>query len=126
MKRSAHLRARSTKRAAADRATAALRAEVAAMPCLLAGYPGWPPCAGRGTPHHLHKQGQGGPTTRANLVPLCAFHNDRVEDEPYEARMLGLVVCRSITPDEARARRVAAGLAAPYYTHLTDQTTEEP
>lgn len=111
---------RSAKRIAADEATAELRAAVAARPCLLrsgAQLDGVDllivgvRCAGPGTPHHLHKAGAGGPTTAANLVPLCAAHNGWVEDDPPLARRLGLVVRPGIDHGEALLRRIAAGLA---------------
>lgn len=48
-------------------------------------------CAGPLTPHHLKKASAGGSYTADNLVSLCAYANGWVEDEPREARALGLV-----------------------------------
>lgn len=70
-------------------------------------------CYGPLTYHHLRKQGMGGrkgPRTEAGGIALCAHHNGWVEDHPNAARGLGLVVCGGIEPDEAAARRVAAGI----------------
>lgn len=53
------------------------------------------PCYGPLTPHHLVKAGQGGSYTLDNLVTLCAFHNDWVEDNPDLAVSAGLVIRRS-------------------------------
>lgn len=119
MKRSGPPRPKSTKRAAADRSTAELRALVASRPCLLIGVAGRtvilraddakvdvPTCAGPGTPHHLEKSSAGGATTPDNLVPLCSRHNTWVEDEPGAARLLGLVVRPGLDPAEAAARRL--------------------
>jgi hypothetical protein len=47
--------------------------------CLLRGMPDAGRCAGRPTPHHVRKEGQGGPYTLLNLVQLCAGHNDWIE-----------------------------------------------
>lgn len=126
---------KSAKRQIADAATAQLRARVAARPCLLArgalldgvglllvgGR-----CAGPGTPHHLEKAGQGGATDEANLVPLCAFHNGWVEDDPPLARRLGLVVRPGIDHAEAFRRRVAAGLTSAYYALPIHPDQQEP
>jgi hypothetical protein len=52
-------------------------------------------CFGRLTPHHRQKEGQGGPYTEANLVALCAHHNDELEADADLAELgrdLGLVV----------------------------------
>lgn len=67
-------------------------------------------CWGIDTYHHLHKAGQGGPTTLDNGVCLCAGHNVRVEDEPAWAKRVGLVVNMEIDPGEAWDRRQLAGL----------------
>ncbi|MGE4425475.1 MAG: hypothetical protein AB7G37_03370 [Solirubrobacteraceae bacterium] len=60
--------------------------------CRLAGVAAAGPCGGPWTPHHLKKSGQGGSYSEANLVGLCATHNTWVEDNPDDARALGLVV----------------------------------
>lgn len=101
---------KSATRAVEDERTAALRDAVAARPCLLRGLLIGGVCAGPGTPHHLHKAGAGGPTTAANLVPLCAHHNTWCEDEPLAAQALGLVVRPGIDHAEAARRRMAAGI----------------
>lgn len=44
------------------------------------------------TPHHLLKDGRGGAYTTGNLLTLCAGANTAVEDNPYLAMELGLVV----------------------------------
>lgn len=68
------------------------------------------PCAGRLTPHHLLKEGQGGTLMLDNLVTLCAHHNVWVEDHPPAAHMLGLVVRRGETLRDAWQRMRHAGL----------------
>jgi hypothetical protein len=124
---------KSAKRVAEDERTFDLRASVSALPCLLRSgalldgvdlliVGGG--CGGPGTPHHLAKSGQGGPTTAANLVPLCARHNGWVESDPPLARTLGLVVRPGISPEEALRRRIAAGLVPAYYA-LPDTDPEE-
>lgn len=70
----------------------------------------WGPCFGKLTPHHLRKSVHGGPYLAFNLVPLCQFHNDEVENRPDEAEELGLVVRRDVDHEEAARRRAAAGL----------------
>jgi hypothetical protein len=42
-----------------------------------------PPCRGPLTPHHRRKASSGGAYTMANLVSLCAWHNDDLEDHPW-------------------------------------------
>lgn len=62
--------------------------------CLLAHHS---PCFGVLTPHHRRKAGQGGAYTEANLVALCAAHNDQLEadaDLAAYARSIGLVLRR--------------------------------
>lgn len=49
-------------------------------------------CLGGLTPHHLRKASAGGSYTADNLLTLCAFGNGWVEDNPAEARALGLVL----------------------------------
>ena len=49
-------------------------------------------CHGERTPHHLLKASAGGEYTEENLVELCVFHNDWVEDYPLEAAAIGLVI----------------------------------
>lgn len=56
------------------------------------------PCHFGLTPHHVHKDGQGGAYDEANLVTLCAHHNDEIEANPRLARLarsLGLVKRRA-------------------------------
>lgn len=102
---------RSPRRRDADAKTAELRATVSARRCLLADL-AFGSCAGGGTPHHLRKASAGGTTTPENLVPLCAFHNSWVENEPVAARIIGLVVRPGIDHAEARSRRIARGFAS--------------
>lgn len=65
-------------------------------------------CYGRLTYHHLVKASAGGKVTVENGVTLCVAHNGWVEDNPAEARRLGLVVIPgvidAVTAD--RCRRV--------------------
>lgn len=49
------------------------------------------PCYGMLTPHHIRKASQGGAYVEGNLMTLCQFHNDWVEDNPNTAHALGLV-----------------------------------
>lgn len=52
-------------------------------------------CYGPMTPHHRRKAGQQGAYTAANLVTVCAHHNERLEADPdlaARARAAGLVV----------------------------------
>lgn len=71
-------------------------------------------CFGHPTTHHLRKQSQGGGDDLANLLLLCAGHNDWVETEPDIAYLLGLTIRRGEDPDlarEARARwRISADI----------------
>ena len=67
-------------------------------------------CYGRLTMHHLRKASQGGEYTVENGVTACCHHNEAVEMDPPRYRRLGLVVTNAIPPEEALARRVAAGL----------------
>lgn len=79
--------------------------------CLLAdGREPWGRCWGPRTFHHLQKASQGGPYTEENGVCLCLGHNAAQEDHPYESRAIGLTVTKLIDHDEARRRRIAAGL----------------
>lgn len=81
--------------------------------CLLRGALGTTagPCAGqRLTPHHLWKDGQGGPWSMRNIVALCAGHNGWVEDHPTEARAWGLVVERNMSITEVWRRMILNGL----------------
>lgn len=64
-------------------------------------------CHGRLTPHHLRKEGQGGPYTLENLLALCVGANDWVETEPRLAWTWGLVVRAGETAADAYARRLA-------------------
>ena len=50
------------------------------------------PCMGSINGHELKKRSQGGSITDPeNVVLLCNFHNDWVEDNPIDARAWGLV-----------------------------------
>jgi len=54
-------------------------------------------CFGGLTPHHRRKASAGGGYTEANLVAVCAHHNDQLEadaDLAAAARRVGLVVRR--------------------------------
>lgn len=65
--------------------------------CLLAGVPGAGDCFGGLTPHHRRKASDQGAYNEANLVCLCAGHNDRLESDADLAkigRARGLVVRR--------------------------------
>lgn len=65
--------------------------------CLLALVPGAGDCFGGLTPHHRRKASDQGAYNEANLVCLCAGHNDRLESDADLAaigRELGLVVRR--------------------------------
>lgn len=44
------------------------------------------------TPHHLLKASQGGKYTTENLITLCAYHNEYVEDYPQAAEKAHLVI----------------------------------
>lgn len=75
--------------------------------CQLDNVPGAGRCAGRLTPHHRRKSGQGGGYTLENLVTLCAGHNDRLEadaDLALLARTMGLVLKRGDVWDDERER----------------------
>lgn len=81
--------------------------------CLLADRSDTPPCFGVPlTPHHLRKSIHGGRYELENLVTLCSFHNDWVEQWPVTAHDLGLVCRRGDTIEECWARMRAAGLVA--------------
>lgn len=62
------------------------------------------------TAHHLRKASKGGPYLLHNLVTLCAFHNDWIEDYPLAAHTWGLVLRTGEVPQEAWARMHLAGL----------------
>lgn len=47
-------------------------------------------CLGPLTPHHIVKEGQGGPYTLENLVAVCAWGNGWLETQRPLARELGL------------------------------------
>lgn len=68
------------------------------------------PCHGkRLTPHHLWKDGQGGPYVMRNLLTLCAGHNDGVEVmDRADAEAAGLVVPWGCTVTEAWRRLILA------------------
>lgn len=83
------MRAVSKKRARLIRAEdrPAVRAAVFARygwRCVLGGFT---PCFGPLTPHHRRKSGQGGAYTEANLVALCAHHNEQIEADPVLAEV---------------------------------------
>lgn len=67
-------------------------------------------CLGKLTPHHLRKQGQGGPWAAINIVTLCARHNGWVEQFPSLAHELGLSIRTGETYADAWGRMRAAGL----------------
>jgi hypothetical protein len=67
-------------------------------------------CIGKLTPHHLRKQGQGGPWAAVNIVTLCTRHNGWVEQFPSLAHDLGLVIRTGETYADAWGRMRAAGL----------------
>lgn len=76
----------------------------------------WGRCVGkRLTPHHLWKEGQGGPFTMRNLLTLCGGHNDGIETLPrLDMEAAGLVVPRGTTVTEAWRRLILAGIV-PYW-----------
>lgn len=118
-KRRTRLRQVSPRRVADSPARAAARARVFARDghrCLLAGYPGAPPCWGPLTFHHLRKAGQGGPYNELNGVTLCAGHNSWVETVRILARRLGLEMRRGDTYDQVWAKLAAAGLVTYHWT----------
>lgn len=70
------------------------------------------PCFGKPrTPHHLVKAWQGPGWTVDNLVCLCSFHNEWVEDEADLAWGLGLVVRNGETTAAAWTAMRHAALA---------------
>lgn len=86
------IRSRSVKRQAARPAEEALTAEVYARDggCVLRDHASHV-CTGPLTPHHRLKASQGGGWSRSNIICLCAYGNQWVEDEPAAADALGLV-----------------------------------
>lgn len=115
LERRTRLRAKSKKRAKADRGKDPIRIAVFMRDgqCLLAkGLTGAiHVCSGeRFTAHHLLKQSQGGDYSESNLVTLCARGNTWVEDNPDLAWHLGLVVRAGETIEEAWAKMRKAGL----------------
>lgn len=112
MKRT-RLRSTSAKRAAARVAAEPLVQQVFARDrgCVLAEHQALAgPCIGRLTPHHLRKQGQGGPWTLTNIVALCARHNGWVEQHPDQAHELGLVIRHGETYLDAWAAMRRTGI----------------
>jgi hypothetical protein len=81
--------------------------------CILTGHQALAgQCLGRLTPHHLRKQGQGGPWTLTNIVALCARHNGWVENHPDLAHDMGLVIRTGETYADAWAAMRRAGIPA--------------
>ncbi len=109
------IKARSDKKIASDALKPAVReslwcrdgGQCALSLCRIDGVPS---CFGGPTPHHIRKDGQGGEYNLANLVTLCAGHNDWVECDPILAWMLGLVCRSGEVLDECWGRMRAAGL----------------
>ena len=95
----------------ADAEKAAIRADVFDRDgaCVLSNFAGHR-CQGPPTPHHLKKASQGGGYTADNIVTLCSTGNTWVEDEPFAAHRLGLVVRHGDTLEDAWERMRAAGL----------------
>jgi hypothetical protein len=62
------------------------------------------------TAHHLRKASKGGLYVIYNLVTLCSYHNDWVEDYPLVAHTWGLVIRTGETYQEAWARMHLASL----------------
>jgi len=65
------------------------------------------------TPHHLHKEGQGGLYVMRNLLTLCGGHNDGVETmRRADGEALGLVIPRALVGDYGTAwhRLILAGI----------------
>jgi hypothetical protein len=84
---------------------------------------GFGQCRGPLTPHHLRKAGQGGPYVMSNLLGLCAYHNDRVEELPRADMVaLGLVVPRSPDVAEGIGRAWALLQLAGLVTYWWDGT----
>lgn len=115
--RRSRLRPVSARRASESIARGEVRRAVFArdnLRCLLAGQPSTPACFGILTPHHLRKSGQGGPYELANLVTLCAFHNDWLETATGAGygQSTGLVIRRGYDVDWAWSTMRAAGLVA--------------
>lgn len=49
-------------------------------------------CYGDVNGHEIHKSSQGGSRSDpANVIPLCNYHNDWLEDHPLLGRLIGLV-----------------------------------
>lgn len=112
------LRPKSAKKAKADRLKPPIRAALYKRDggCVLAGaelvHDRVPPCFGGPTPHHMRKEKHGGDYNLANLVTLCAGHNDWVETEPILSWKLGLVCRSGEILDECWRKMRAAGLVA--------------
>lgn len=72
--------------------------------CLMFVWEGAGPCRFGETYHHRRKASSGGAYVEANIVLLCAYHNDLIEDEPGwfvgEGRYAGLqLVVREGDPE---------------------------
>lgn len=89
------LPAESNKRASQRSERGAVRAKVFERhdnTCMLLDLDVGHVCSGPLTPHHLRKASQGGAYSEDNMAPLCAGGNTWVEDAPFIAWKLGLVV----------------------------------
>lgn len=110
------LRKVSAKRAAEAPGNAAVRAAVFRRDggCVLERIHGAGPCYGKLTVHHKLKASQGGKYTEANLVAMCASHNDRLESDAALsslAETMGLVIRRrSMRPVAPPPSPVARGV----------------
>jgi hypothetical protein len=64
------------------------------------------------TPHHIRKASQGGPWSLANIITLCARHNDWLEeaDGARFGRRVGLVARREDDLPTCWTRLTSAGL----------------
>lgn len=79
--------------------------------CRLAGSASAGACFGAPeTAHHLRKAAHGGPYQPFNMVTLCSFHNDWVEDHPMHAHAWGLVIRRGENVLAAWSRMILYGL----------------
>jgi hypothetical protein len=75
--------------------------------CRLAGSTAGACYGKRHTPHHLWKEGQGGPYRLWNLLTLCAHHNDWIEYAPRDlVAAWGLVIEHGQSVEDAWCRLV--------------------
>lgn len=70
------------------------------------------PCFGPPTVHHLRKSSGGGAYTLANLICLCAHHNEAVERFPDWSEEVGLAERGLQIPQETWRKLFLARLAA--------------